>query len=68
MRFPVSLPDVPASGSIEVAFSPDEGSEHLVVKVIDKTSEEEELQKNADSVAILDVSPGLPHPWNGDET
>jgi len=31
---------VPAAGSIEVAFSPNEGSEHLVIKVIDsaKTS------------------------------
>lgn len=31
---------VPASGTVEVAFSPNEGSEHLVVKVIDsaKTS------------------------------
>ena len=26
---------IPAAGSIEVAFSPNEGSEHLVVKVID---------------------------------
>jgi phosphatidylserine/phosphatidylglycerophosphate/cardiolipin synthase-like enzyme len=27
--------EVPAAGTMEVAFSPDEGSEHLVVKVID---------------------------------
>ena len=26
---------VPAAGTVEVAFSPDEGSEHLVIKVID---------------------------------
>lgn len=32
--------DVPAKGRIEVAFSPDEGSEHLVTKVIDSAQKE----------------------------
>ena len=31
---------VPAAGTVEVAFSPDEGSEHLVVKVIDSAKRE----------------------------
>lgn len=31
---------VPAAGSVEVAFSPDEGAEHLVVKVIDSARKE----------------------------
>jgi phosphatidylserine/phosphatidylglycerophosphate/cardiolipin synthase-like enzyme len=31
---------VPAGGSVEVAFSPDEGSEHLVLKVIDSAQSE----------------------------
>jgi hypothetical protein len=31
---------VPAAGSVEVAFSPDEGSEHLVLKVIDSAQAE----------------------------
>jgi phosphatidylserine/phosphatidylglycerophosphate/cardiolipin synthase-like enzyme len=31
---------VPATGSVEVAFSPDEGSEHLVLKVIDSAQSE----------------------------
>lgn len=34
---------VPAAGSIEVAFSPNEGSEHLVVKVIDSAKSELDL-------------------------
>ena len=34
---------VPASGSVEVAFSPNEGSEHLVIKVIDSAKSELEL-------------------------
>jgi len=31
---------VPAAGTLEVAFSPDEGTEHLVVKVIDSAKSE----------------------------
>jgi phosphatidylserine/phosphatidylglycerophosphate/cardiolipin synthase-like enzyme len=31
---------IPAAGTIEVAFSPNEGSEHLVVKVIDSAKSE----------------------------
>jgi outer membrane lipoprotein-sorting protein len=31
---------VPAAGSVEVAFSPNEGSEHLVIKVIDSAKSE----------------------------
>jgi phosphatidylserine/phosphatidylglycerophosphate/cardiolipin synthase-like enzyme len=31
---------VPAAGTMEVAFSPDEGSEHLVIKVIDSARSE----------------------------
>ena len=34
---------LPASGTIEVAFSPNEGSEHLVVKVIDSAKTELDL-------------------------
>ncbi len=34
---------VPAAGTIEVAFSPNEGSEHLVVKVIDSARTELDL-------------------------
>ena len=34
---------VPAAGSVEVAFSPNEGSEHLVVKVIDSAKSELDL-------------------------
>lgn len=34
---------VPAAGSVEVAFSPNEGSEHLVVKVIDSARSELDL-------------------------
>ncbi len=34
---------VPATGSVEVAFSPNEGSEHLVIKVIDSAKSELEL-------------------------
>jgi phosphatidylserine/phosphatidylglycerophosphate/cardiolipin synthase-like enzyme len=34
---------VPATGSVEVAFSPNEGSEHLVVKVIDSARSELDL-------------------------
>jgi len=34
---------VPAAGSVEVAFSPNEGSEHLVVKVIDSARTELDL-------------------------
>ncbi len=34
---------VPAAGSVEVAFSPNEGSEHLVVKVIDSAKTELDL-------------------------
>jgi phosphatidylserine/phosphatidylglycerophosphate/cardiolipin synthase-like enzyme len=32
--------EVPASGSVEAAFSPDEGAEHLVIKVIDSAKSE----------------------------
>jgi phosphatidylserine/phosphatidylglycerophosphate/cardiolipin synthase-like enzyme len=32
--------EVPAAGTMEVAFSPDEGSEHLVIKVIDSARRE----------------------------
>lgn len=32
--------EVPATGRMEVAFSPDEGSEHLVIKVIDSAHSE----------------------------
>lgn len=31
---------VPATGTLEVAFSPDEGTEHLVIKVIDSAQSE----------------------------
>ncbi len=34
---------LPAAGTIEVAFSPNEGSEHLVVKVIDSAKSELDL-------------------------
>ena len=34
---------VPATGTVEVAFSPNEGSEHLVVKVIDSARTELDL-------------------------
>ncbi len=34
---------VPAAGTVEVAFSPNEGSEHLVVKVIDSAKTELDL-------------------------
>lgn len=34
---------VPAAGTVEVAFSPNEGSEHLVIKVIDSANSELEL-------------------------
>jgi phosphatidylserine/phosphatidylglycerophosphate/cardiolipin synthase-like enzyme len=34
---------LPATGTIEVAFSPNEGSEHLVVKVIDSAKTEIDL-------------------------
>jgi phosphatidylserine/phosphatidylglycerophosphate/cardiolipin synthase-like enzyme len=34
---------LPAAGTIEVAFSPNEGSEHLVVKVIDSAKTELDL-------------------------
>ena len=34
---------LPAAGTIEVAFSPNEGSEHLVVKVIDSARTELDL-------------------------
>jgi phosphatidylserine/phosphatidylglycerophosphate/cardiolipin synthase-like enzyme len=34
---------VPAAGTVEVAFSPNEGSEHLVIKVIDSAKSELEL-------------------------
>ena len=34
---------VPATGTVEVAFSPNEGSEHLVVKVIDSAKAELDL-------------------------
>jgi phosphatidylserine/phosphatidylglycerophosphate/cardiolipin synthase-like enzyme len=34
---------VPAAGSVEVAFSPNEGSEHLVIKVIDSARSELDL-------------------------
>ncbi len=34
---------VPAAGTVEVAFSPNEGSEHLVVKVIDTATTELDL-------------------------
>lgn len=34
---------VPAAGSVEVAFSPNEGSEHLVIKVIDSAKSELDL-------------------------
>jgi phosphatidylserine/phosphatidylglycerophosphate/cardiolipin synthase-like enzyme len=32
--------DIPAAGSLEIAFSPNEGTEHLVVKVIDSARSE----------------------------
>jgi phosphatidylserine/phosphatidylglycerophosphate/cardiolipin synthase-like enzyme len=32
--------EVPATGTIETAFSPDEGAEHLVIKVIDSAKSE----------------------------
>jgi len=34
---------VPAAGTVEVAFSPNEGSEHLVIKVIDSAKSELDL-------------------------
>ena len=34
---------VPAAGTVEVAFSPNEGSEHLVIKVIDAATTELDL-------------------------
>jgi len=34
---------VPAAGTVEVAFSPNEGSKHLVIKVIDSAKSELEL-------------------------
>lgn len=34
---------VPAAGTVEVAFSPNEGSEHLVIKVIDSAKTELDL-------------------------
>jgi len=34
---------LPAAGSVEVAFSPNEGSEHLVIKVIDSATKELDL-------------------------
>jgi phosphatidylserine/phosphatidylglycerophosphate/cardiolipin synthase-like enzyme len=34
---------VPAAGTVEVAFSPNEGSEHLVIKVIDSATRELDL-------------------------
>jgi len=35
--------EVPATGRLETAFSPDEGSEHLVIKVIDSAKSELDL-------------------------
>jgi phosphatidylserine/phosphatidylglycerophosphate/cardiolipin synthase-like enzyme len=39
----INSTSVPAAGTIEVAFSPNEGSEHLVVKVIDSAKTELDL-------------------------
>jgi phosphatidylserine/phosphatidylglycerophosphate/cardiolipin synthase-like enzyme len=47
---------LPATGSIEVAFSPDEGSEHLVIKVIDAAqSELRLLSYSFTSAAVVDA-------------
>lgn len=47
---------VPATGSIEVAFSPDEGSEHLVIKVIDSAQRELRLLSYSfTSAAVVDA-------------
>lgn len=47
---------LPAAGTIEVAFSPNEGSEHLVVKVIDSAkSELDLLSYSFTSVAVVEA-------------
>lgn len=47
---------VPAAGTVEVAFSPDEGSEHLVVKVIDSArSELDVLSYSFTSVPVVEA-------------
>jgi phosphatidylserine/phosphatidylglycerophosphate/cardiolipin synthase-like enzyme len=48
---------IPAAGTIEVAFSPNEGSEHLVVKVID--SAQRELRVLAYSFTSVPVTEAL---------
>jgi len=52
--------EVPATGSIEVAFSPSEGSEALVVKVVD--SARSELRVLAYSFTSAPVRVHRPHP------
>ncbi len=47
---------LPAAGTIEVAFSPNEGSEHLVVKVIDSAkSELDLLSYSSTSVPVVEA-------------